>query len=417
MMTDNLKQLEKAYELITTHKLFEFAHEKNYIDILRSPNRTVKVNFPIEMDSGEIKVFSGYRVQYNNLLGPHKGGIRYHPEVDEDEVTSLAFWMTIKCALVNIPFGGGKGGVIVDPKQLSTSELEKLTRSFARALAPVVGPTIDVPAPDVYTTPEIMNWFREEYEKVTGDSSLAVITGKPKDQGGSQGRGTATGLGAVYVLEAYLAQTNQSEKEITVAIQGFGNAGLHFATHTQPNWKIVAASDSKSAIYNPGGLDIHALREHKEKTGSVADFPEARIITNEELLALKVDVLVPAAMNDVITNNNYQSIQASVILEIANGPISGEANTKLLEKGIVIIPDVLANAGGVVVSYFEWDQNMKNEHWELEEVNTELQNIMTTAFSDVQKYVTDYNLDFRTAGYVIAIQRLLETMKKKNGAK
>lgn len=415
MMTDNLKQLEKAYELIKTHKLFEFSEEKNYIDILKSPNRIIKVSIPVETDMGEIKIFSGYRVQYNNLLGPYKGGIRYHIEVDEDEVTSLAFWMTIKCALVNIPFGGGKGGVIVDVKKLSKNELEKLTRGFARALAPVVGPTIDVPAPDVYTTPEIMNWFREEYEKVTGDSSLAVITGKPKDQGGSQGRGTATGLGAAYVLEAYLKETNQTDKDITVAIQGFGNAGLHFATSAQPHWNIVATSDSKGAIYNPAGLDINALRDYKEKTGGVTGFPGAQTISNEKLLALKVDILVPAAMNDVITDSNVDSIQASVILEIANGPVSGSAHQKLIEKNIIIVPDVLANAGGVVVSYFEWEQNMKNETWELEFVNSKLKEIMTTSFDQVWKYASNYNLDLRTAGYVIAVQRLLENLKKRQG--
>lgn len=416
-MADNLKQIDEAYELIKTHKLFEFSEERHYINMLKSPNRVVKVNIPVEMDSGEIKIFSGYRVQYNNLLGPYKGGIRYHPDVTEDEVTSLAFWMTIKCALVNIPFGGGKGGIIVAPRKLRKTELEKLTRGFARSLAPVVGPTVDVPAPDVYTTPEIMNWFREEYEQVTGDTSLAVITGKPRTQGGSEGRGTATGLGATYVLEAYLEKTNQAREEVTIAIQGFGNAGLHFATSALPQWKIVAVSDSKEAIYNPNGFDIKALRDYKEQTGSVSGFPESQTISNEELLALKVDILVPAAMNRVITDSNYQSIQASVILEIANGPVSSSASKKLIEKNVVIIPDVLANAGGVVVSYFEWEQNMKNEHWEIGRVNNQLKDIMITAFKAVEEYVGNYNIDFRTASYIIAVQRLLQAIKQQNGAK
>jgi glutamate dehydrogenase/leucine dehydrogenase len=413
MMVDNLKQLNEAYEIIKTHKLFDINQNKTLIEILRSPQRIIKVNLPVVMDSGEIQVFQGYRVQYNNARGPYKGGLRYHPEVDEDEVTSLAFWMSIKCAVVDIPFGGGKGGIIVNPKQLSTNEIEKLTRSLARALSPVVGPQIDVPAPDVYTTPEIMNWFREEYEKTTGDRSLAIITGKPRSQGGSEGRGTATGLGAAYVLESYLEETNQKEKQITVAIQGFGNAGLHFATSAKPNWKIVAASDSKSAVYNEDGLDITLLREHKEETGSLIDFPESTNITNEQLLNLNVDILVPAAMNDSITEANQESIRARVILEIANGPVSLPASKRLIEKGVIIIPDVLTNAGGVVVSYFEWKQNLQEEQWTLEQVNSKLQGIMQIAFSYIWKCAQEYSLNLRTAAYVIGVKRILEASEIK----
>ena len=412
-MSDNLQQLSEAYELIKTHKLFDENISKNVIEILKSPERFIRVSLPVLMDSGEIKVFQGYRVQYNNARGPYKGGLRYHPDVDEDEVTSLAFWMTIKCAVVDIPFGGGKGGIIVNPKLLSHSELEQLTRAFARALSPVVGPTIDVPAPDVYTTPEIMNWFREEYEKTTGDTSLAVITGKPQEQGGSLGRGTATGLGAVYVLNAYLDQIKETDKTKTIALQGFGNAGLHFATSANPAWKIVAVSDSRSAIYNPEGLDIQTLQEYKEKTGSVYGFPGSQEISNDELLVLPVDILVPAAMDSCITEKNWQQLQAKIILEIANGPVSLPASKKLVEKGVIIIPDVLTNAGGVVVSYFEWKQNMNNEQWTLEEVNSKLQTIMQTAFSAIWKYAKDYSIDLRTAGYVIAVKRTLEAIDKK----
>ncbi len=412
-MSDNLQQLSEAYELIKTHKLFDENVSKNVIEILKSPERLIRVSLPVHMDSGEIKVFQGYRVQYNNARGPYKGGLRYHPDVDEDEVTSLAFWMTIKCAVVDIPFGGGKGGIIVDPKLLSHRELEQLTRSFARALSPVVGPTIDVPAPDVYTTPEIMNWFREEYEKTTGDTNLAVITGKPLGQGGSAGRGTATGLGAVYVLNAYLDQIHETGKNKTIALQGFGNAGLHFASSANPAWKIVAVSDSRSAIYNPEGLDIQALHKYKEKTSSVSGFPGCQEITNDELLLLPVDILVPAAMDNCITEKNWQQIQAKIILEIANGPVSLPASKKLVEKGVVIIPDVLTNAGGVVVSYFEWKQNMNNEKWTLEEVNSKLQTVMQTAFSSIWQYANDYSIDLRTAAYVIAIKRTLEAIDKK----
>lgn len=414
MMQDNLKQLETAYELIKTHKLISLDEKKNIIEILRHPKRLVRVSLPVAMDSGEIKVYEGYRVQYNDARGPFKGGLRYHHEVDEDEVTSLAFWMAIKCAVADIPMGGGKGGIIVNPKELSIGELERLTRALARALAPVVGPTVDVPAPDVYTTPQMMSWFKDEYSKIVGKDSPAVITGKPMDDGGSKGRDKATGLGAVYSLEAYLEKTGQSEKEITVAVQGFGNAGLHFAELSHKNWKIVATSDSKGAIYNPDGLNISDLIKHKEVTKSVVDFPGSKNISNEELLALEVDVLVPAALNSVITEKNWEHIKAKTIVEIANGPISLPESEKLFKKGITIIPDVLANAGGVVVSYFEWDQNMKNESWDLETINTRLKEKIVTAFAALWDTAEKYSLDLRTAAYVLAVARTLEAEAKRN---
>ena len=414
MMKDNLNQLEAAYEIIKTHKLISLDEKKNVIEILRHPKRLVRVSLPVLMDSGVINVYEGYRVQYNDARGPFKGGLRYHHEVDEDEVTSLAFWMAIKCAVADIPMGGGKGGIVVNPKELSSAELERLTRALARALAPVVGPNVDVPAPDVYTTPQMMSWFKDEYSKYVGKETPAVITGKPMEDGGSLGRDKATGLGAVYTLEAYLTQTAQSEKEITVAVQGFGNAGLHFAELAHPNWKIVATSDSKGAIYNEAGLDIKALIEHKEKTKSVIDFPGAKNITNEELLALEVDVLVPAALNSVITEKNWESIKAKTILEIANGPVSLPESEKLFRKGTTIIPDVLANSGGVVVSYFEWDQNMKNEHWELNDVNAKLKEKIVTAFTTLWETKEKYSLDLRTAAYVMAVARILEAEAKRN---
>jgi len=277
MMKENLQQLEEAYEIIKNNKLIEIDEKKNVIEILRHAKRLVRVSLPIVMENGVIKVFEGYRVQYNDARGPFKGGLRYHPEVDEDEVTSLSFWMAIKCAVADIPMGGGKGGIIVNPKELSKTELEKLTRAFARALAPVVGPMVDVPAPDVYTTPEMMSWFKDEYSKVVGVDSPAVITGKPLTDGGSKGRDKATGLGAVYALEAYLEKTDK--KETTVAVQGFGNAGLHFAELAHAEWKIVATSDSKGAVYNEAGLNIQDLIKHKEETKSVINFPGSKNIT------------------------------------------------------------------------------------------------------------------------------------------
>ena len=413
MMEENLKQLEAAYEIIKNNKLIDLDENKNEIEILKSAKRVVKVSLPIVMDSGFIKVFQGYRVQYNDARGPFKGGLRYHPEVDEDEVTSLAFWMAIKCAVVDIPMGGGKGGVIVNPKELSKAELEKLTRALARALAPVVGPEMDVPAPDVYTTPEMMSWFKDEYSKVVGKDTPAVITGKPLADCGSQGRDKATGLGAVYALEALLEKTGQTNKEITVAVQGFGNAGMHFAKLAHPNWKIVATSDSKGAIYNPAGLDIKKLSEHKKSAASVVNFEDSKNISNEELLELEVDVLVPAALNSVIIEKNWQNIKAKIIVEIANGPISLPESKKLAEKGVTIIPDVLANAGGVVVSYFEWKQNMHNEHWELDEVNSKLKEKIVTGFNAIWEAKKKYSLDLRTAAYVIAVARILQAEQKR----
>ncbi len=414
MMQDNLKQLEAAYEIIKNHKLISLDEKKNIIEILRHPKRLVRVSLPVAMDSGEIKVYEGYRVQYNDARGPFKGGLRYHPEVDEDEVTSLAFWMAIKCAVADIPMGGGKGGIVVNPKELSRGELERLTRALARALAPVVGPLVDVPAPDVYTTPQMMSWFKDEHSKIVGKETPAVTTGKPMDDGGSKGRDKATGLGAVYALEAYLQKTNQSDKEISVAVQGFGNAGLHFAELSHESWKIVATSDSKGAIYNPAGLNISDLIKHKEETKSVINFPGSTNISNEELLALEVDVLVPAALNSVITEKNWENVKAKTIVEIANGPISLPESEKLFKKGITIIPDVLANAGGVVVSYFEWDQNMKNENWDLEQVNTKLKDKIVSAFASIWDTKEKYSLDLRTAAYVLAVARILEAEMKRN---
>lgn len=412
MMTDNLKQLEAAYEIIKNNKLIEIDEKKNDIEILRHAKRLVRVSLPIVMDNGSIRVFEGYRVQYNDARGPFKGGLRYHPEVDEDEVTSLAFWMAIKCAVADIPMGGGKGGIIVNPKELSIAELEKLTRALARALAPVVGPMVDVPAPDVYTTPEMMSWFKDEYSKVVGVETPAVITGKPLTDGGSKGRDKATGLGAVYTLEAYLEKINK--KEISVAVQGFGNAGLHFAELAHPEWKIVSTSDSKGAIYNEAGLNIADLIKHKQETKSVVDFPGSKNITNEELLALEVDVLVPAALNSVITEKNWENIKAKTIVEIANGPIALPESKKLADKGIVIIPDVLANSGGVVVSYFEWRQNLDNQSWETDDVNTKLKEKIRSAFASIWETSSKYSLDLRTAAYVLAVARILEAEQKRN---
>ncbi len=413
MMTENLKQLDEAFELIKAHKLLAIDENKNEIEILKSPRRLVRVSIPVTMDSGEIQVFQGYRVQYNDARGPFKGGLRYHPEVDEDEVTSLAFWMAIKCAVVDIPFGGGKGGVVVNPKELSHAELERLTRGLARTLAPVVGPLVDVPAPDVYTTPEMMGWFMDEYSSIVGTKTPAVITGKPLELGGSQGRDKATALGAIFTLESYLEKTGRADQSISVAIQGFGNAGLHFAEFAaERHWKVVAASDSKGAVYNRDGLDVGALIAHKADSGSVIGYADAVAIGNDDILGLECDVLVPAALNSAITEMNWRNVKAQTILEIANGPVSLPASEELFKAGVVIIPDVLANAGGVAVSYFEWKQNMDKEIWTLDDVNGRLKTKMNEAFAPIWDYASQLKIDLRSAAYVVAVKRIMEAIQK-----
>lgn len=391
---------------------------------LSEPDRIVEVSIPIQMDDGSVRLFEGFRVQHNNLRGPYKGGLRYHQKVDMDEVKALSFWMTMKNAIVDVPFGGGKGGVTVNPKELSEAELERLTREFARKLVPVIGPELDVPAPDVNTNAKIMGWIREEYEKATGSSAPAVITGKAVTQGGSEGRTEATGLGGSFVLDEYMRLQGDSLKGKTVAIQGFGNVGRFFAQYAQSlGCKIVALSDSKGGIYIPNGIeDIRVVEECKAKSGtlagcycigSVCDVDNREklggtTITSEELLELPVDILVPAALENAITSENAARIQANVVLEMANGPITPEADELLSKRGSITIPDVLANSGGVAVSYFEWYQNMHGESWSKEEVYTKLEEKMRTATKAVLKESGEGAL--RDGAYALALRRLSEVI-------
>lgn len=378
----------------------------NIKHILAKPQRIVTLAVPVIMDSGEVKVFDAFRVQHNNYRGPYKGGIRYHQDVDMDEVKALAFWMTLKCAVVNIPMGGGKGGIIVNPKELSEGELERLTRSYANMLFDFVGPEIDVPAPDVNTTPQIMGWFSDEYAKKAGKSTPAVITGKSVEAGGSLGRDKATGQGAVYVLLEALKKLGMEKG--SVVIQGFGNAGS-YAAHILHGlgFKVLAVSDSKGGVYNENGLDIPTLFK-KSLGGSIdRNAVELTEITNAELLELECDVLVPAAIEKQITESNVHNLRTKLVLEIANGPTVPLADKVLAEKGIPVIPDILANAGGVTVSYFEWEQNMKGEKWDLEKVDSELKLIMDKAFEEVAAVVDQQGgIDYRTAAYAVAIKRV-----------
>ncbi|KKQ80895.1 MAG: Glutamate dehydrogenase [Parcubacteria group bacterium GW2011_GWC2_38_7] len=371
-----LQQLGKAAQAINL--------EEEVLTQLRTPDRILQIKVPVVMDDGSVKNFEGYRVQHNNWAGPYKGGLRYFPSVDLNEVKALALWMTIKCAVAGIPMGGGKGGITVDPKKLSPGELERMTKSLARALAPNIGAQVDVPAPDVYTNGQIMTWILDEYTKVTGKEELALITGKPMDRGGSAGRDRATAMGGFYVLKALLEKVNLNVAETAVAIQGFGNAGGVMAELCYADgMKVVAISDSSGGVYNSAGLNIPELIKHKQSTGSVAGFLGAESVTNEALLELPVTILVPAALENQITGENAERIKAQYLIELANGPVTPEGDEILAKNGIKSVPDVLANSGGVTVSYFEWEQNIKSEKWTEADVLAKLKAIIVPAFEDI----------------------------------
>lgn len=398
-----MAQLERASKV----KPFE----ENFFKLLKEPNREIRISIPVEMDNGQINIYEGYRVQYNNARGPYKGGIRYHQDTDINEVKALAFWMALKCAVANIPMGGGKGGITVDPKTLSKGELEKLSRGWIKLMQPVIGPKMDIPAPDVNTTPEIMKWMVDEYSKLTGDTSNAVITGKPIEVGGSEGRGPATGLGGFYVFDVIRKKLGLSES-CNIVIQGFGNVGGNAAEILESHGhKIIAISDSKGAIYKEDGINIKELNSYKKANGKIADFPGSKNISNEELLILSCDVLVPAALESQITENNANDIKAKLVVELANGPTTPEADDILFDRGIPVVPDILANAGGVTVSSFEWEQNLKSEHWKEEEVFLKLKKIMDEQAEIIYNRSKELNTDLRRTAFIIALERIEQASK------
>jgi glutamate dehydrogenase/leucine dehydrogenase len=382
-------------------------------EVLKHPKRELTVNFPVRMDDGSYQVYTGYRVQYNMARGPSKGGIRYHPGVTLDEVRALAAWMTWKCAVVNIPYGGAKGGVIVDPKKLSLGELERLTRRYATEIAPIIGPEMDIPAPDVYTDSQTMAWIMDTYSMLKGYSVPGVVTGKPISLGGSEGRGEATGRGCAYVVREAAKDAGVKIKGGTVGVQGFGNAGSIAAKilYDEQGAKIVAASDTKGGIWNADGFNPHAVEAHKQKTGSVVGFPGAKSISNEEILESKVDVLIPAALENVLTAKNANKVQAKIVAEAANGPTLPDADKVFFEKKITVLPDILANAGGVTVSYFEWAQNIQGYFWTLREVNDRLERVMVDSYQAVHKVATERKVHNRTAAYVVAVQRVVDAIR------
>ena len=384
--------------------------DEKTIEILKRPQRVIEVNLPVKMDSGEIKIFKGYRVQHNNARGPYKGGIRFHQNVTLDEVKSLALWMSLKCSVVNIPFGGGKGGIIVNPKELSVNELERLSRAYIRAIAPFIGVNIDVPAPDVNTNPQVMAWMYDEYTKILGKNEPGVLTGKPIEVFGSKIRSIATSLGGKFVLDTIVGRMNV-KKPIKVAIQGAGNVGGGFlkVLSEDKSYKVVAISDSKGGVYKEEGIGIDVL-EVKKKTGSVSNY-DGEKISNKEILELDVDVIVPAALENQITKENADNIKSKIVLELANGPTTPEADKILKEKGITVVPDILANAGGVTVSYFEWVQNKEGYYWESDRIEDELKKIMVNSTNEIQRLAEKKNMTLRKAAYVLSIKRIESAMK------
>jgi glutamate dehydrogenase (NAD(P)+) len=392
----------------------QFDRAAAYLDLpqgtllrLRNTQRELIVNFPVEMDDGHIEVFTGYRIHHNDSRGPTKGGIRYHQGVTLDEVRALAMWMTWKCAVVGIPFGGAKGGIICNPKLMSKREIEHLTRRFASEIKFMVGSDSDIPAPDVNTTPEIMAWFMDTYSKLQGHTELGVVTGKPIELGGSLGRNEATGRGTVYTTLEALKLLKIPVTEARVVVQGYGNAGSVAVCLLQDlGATIIAMNDSRGSIYNPNGLDTYEVLRHKQKTGSVIDYPSASSVNNETLLELECDVLIPAALENVITGYNAAHINARIISEAANGPTTPEADDILYERNIFVIPDILCNAGGVTVSYFEWVQDLQHYFWDEEQVNTELHKIMVRSFHEVYQLAQKKKVDMRKAAYMLAIERV-----------
>ncbi len=415
LLADAGQRLERALKYATI--------SEDAVESLKHPQMSLTVSIPVRMDDGSLKVFQGYRVRYDDTRGPGKGGVRYHPHVTLDEVQSLAFWMTFKCAALNLPFGGAKGGITVNPKELSRMELERLSRGYIDAIADFIGPDVDILAPDVYTNAMVMGWMMDQYSIIKRQFSPAVVTGKPVTMGGSLGRESATAMGAFYVIEAMMPKFDRAPQETTVAIQGFGNAGGILADLLfHAGYRVVAVSDSQGGIYSPQGLDIPSVRQFKESSrriqamycnDTVCHTAAEIVLTNADLLELDVDILVPAALENQITEANANKIQARFIYEVANGPITSAADQILNQKGIYVFPDILVNAGGVTVSYFEWVQNRSGLYWTIDEIHQRLQQRMVEEAEQIWAIAQHLGIDLRTAGYVHALSRLGDAISAK----
>ena len=382
-------------------------------EILKNPMRVLEVSFPVRLDDGTVKTFIGYRSQHNNAVGPFKGGLRFHPDVTKDEVKALSTWMTFKCSVAGIPYGGGKGGMAIDPKDYSKAELERISKGFAKAISPIIGEKVDIPAPDVNTNGQIMSWMVDAYEEVAGKSAKGVFTGKPLEFGGSLARTEATGYGVNLAAKKALEKLNIDVKGATYAVQGFGNVGFYTAYYAHKDGaKIVAFSNVDVAIYNENGIDMEAVIKDFKENGCISENKGyGKDITNAELLELEVDVLTPCALENQITSENVDRIKAKVVVEGANGPTTPEADEILFKKGILVVPDILANAGGVVVSYFEWVQNLQSYYWSFEEVQQKENALLSGAFEDVWALAAEYKVDLRNAAYMKSIERIAKAMK------
>jgi glutamate dehydrogenase (NADP+) len=415
LLADASQRLEQALKYTSI--------SEDAVETLKFPQTSLTVSIPVRMDDGSLQIFQGYRVRYDDTRGPGKGGVRYHPNVSLDEVQSLAFWMTFKCAALNLPFGGAKGGITVNPKALSRMELERLSRGYINAIADFIGPDVDILAPDVYTNAMIMGWMMDQYSIIQRQICPAVVTGKPVSMGGSLGRETATAMGAFFVIESTLPKFDRHPSTTTVAVQGFGNAGAVLAELLfHAGYKVVAVSDSQGGIYAKNGLNIPSLRQFKDASrgvkaiycdNTVCHTAAEDVLTNDELLALDVDILVPAALENQITETNVDTIRAKLVYEVANGPITSAADRILNDKGIYVFPDILVNAGGVTVSYFEWVQNRSGLYWTLDEINQRLKHRIVEESEAIWSIARDLSIDLRTAAYVHALTRLGEAISAK----
>ncbi len=409
-MAENLNLFTSTQDVIQD-ALNKLGYDEGMFELLKEPLRMLEVRIPIKMDDGSVKVFTGFRAQHNDAVGPTKGGVRFHPQVSEDEVKALSMWMTLKCGIVDLPYGGGKGGIICDPRQMSMNEIEKLSRGYVRAISQFVGPTKDIPAPDVFTNSQIMAWMMDEYSRIDEFNSPGFITGKPIVLGGSQGRDRATAQGVTICVEEAAKKRGIDMNGARIVIQGFGNAGSFLAKFmSDAGAKVIGISDAYGALHDPNGLDIDYLLDRRDSFGTVTTLFE-NTISNQELLELDCDILVPAAIENQITAENAHNIKASIVVEAANGPTTSEATKILTERGILLVPDVLASAGGVTVSYFEWVQNNQGYYWTEEEVNEKLYKKMISAFDNVYNVATTRNINMRLAAYMVGVRKTAEASR------
>lgn len=406
-MSEEISLVESTQRIIK-EALDKLGYNDDMYQLIKEPLRTLKVRIPVKMDDGSVKVFTGYRAQHNDAVGPTKGGVRFHPSVSEDEVVALSMWMTLKAGIVNLPYGGGKGGIICDPREMSMDEVERLSRGYVRAISQIVGPTKDIPAPDVFTNSQIMAWMMDEYSAIDQFNSPGFITGKPLVLGGSEGRDRATALGVVICLEEALKKRDMKMKDIRIVIQGFGNAGSFLSKFLfDRGAKIVGISDANGALHDPNGLDIDYLLERRDSFGMVTNLYDD-VLSNDELFSLDCDVIIPAAIENQITESNAPNIKAQILCEAANGPTTTEATRILTERGVLIVPDVLASAGGVTVSYFEWVQNNQGYYWGEDEVNEKMEQKLVSAFNEIYDLHENRQIDMRLAAFIVGLKRTAE---------